>query len=264
MKVAILGCGPSGLVAAHAAVSSGHNVVVYSRKRQSPIWGAQYLHKSIPDIPAPDPTVIRYRMQGTPEGYLRKVYGAAWDGSISDDLRDQEHLAWDIRLTYLWLWNRYADLIHDVEFTPMSWESSYAAMQMTNDLVINTLPRPALCQGRHEFKSTTIYALGDSDTQKVDFPVEDGDVIYNGEETPGWYRLANIHGFKTVEWPTVRKPPVEGVALVNKPLRHNCSCWPELVHAGRFGRWQRDKLVHDVFWDVYETLTIAGMKEKIK
>lgn len=64
MNIAILGCGPSGLVAAHAAMQININkrVSVFSRNLRSPIYGAQYLHQPIPGTFAGqsiEPEIIR-------------------------------------------------------------------------------------------------------------------------------------------------------------------------------------------------------------
>lgn len=278
MKIAILGCGPSGLVAAHAIVThfgGDHSVNLFSQKRKSPIHGAQYLHQPIPGVPIevqadPNvrgrqlparPTVIRYRMVGTPESYLKKVYGAMWDGSISDDLRDQAHIAWDLRGTYDWLWKTYEPGIVD-QFFPDKPEYIAEVMGVLDeqfDLVINTIPRPALCAKRdeHSFKHTEIWAGGDTDGGDSPIPGQDNIITYNGDESPSWYRVSRIYGHTTVEWPGhINRPPFPGTARVRKPLAHNCNCWPEVEHLGRMGRWQNGRLVHHVYADTVELITI--------
>lgn len=262
MQIAILGCGPTGLVAAHAAYQAGHDPAVFSKKRKSFIHGAQYLHAPIEGInPIGSPMKIRYVMQGEPEGYLKKVYGSKWDGSISDDLRDQEHLAWDIRAAYSWLWMHYSPYIFDQEFSADTFGNFYDDLIRCFDLVINTIPRSALCVAGHFFKSTSIWALGDAPEHGQFVPMDCnlGDVIYNGLSEPSWYRLSNIFGYKTVEWPNHGKPPVEGVSKVEKPISHNCDCWPELRHTGRFGAWNKHKMVHNSYDDVKEMIMLKEM-----
>lgn len=275
MKIAILGCGPSGLVAAHAAMQLKipKTVRVLSRAERSPIYGAQYLHQPIPGVFAAhdvEPEIIRYQMAGTPEGYLRKVYGDNWDGTISDDLRDQAHVAWDIRSTYDELWMRYADLICEYEIPRNAGPSGVAAVitpLLDNfNLVINTIPRPMLCMRRdHKFVNTDIWALGEHPANP--FPIECADNVirYNGEPEPSWYRASRIHGYSTVEWPGhVPRPPIPGVVKVKKPLRHNCNCWSgSIVHLGRMGRWQNGTLVHHVYADTYEQLLLKGAEMEI-
>ncbi|MBK8246368.1 MAG: hypothetical protein IPK85_03075 [Gemmatimonadetes bacterium] len=179
MKIAILGCGPSGLVAAHAAsrLKIDKRVCVFSRKERSPIYGAQYLHQPIPGTMSGhgiDPEIIRYIMQGEPESYLRKVYADAWDGTINDDLRDQAHVAWDLRSTYDELWFRYESLVidYDIPRRPDGIESCLNPLFESFDLVVNTIPRPVLClqPRQHQFRSVDIWALGEHPANT--FPIE--------------------------------------------------------------------------------------------
>ena len=58
MKVAVLGCGPAGLFACHAAVRGGAEVDVYSQKKRSEIGGAQYLHQHVPDVTGTEPEAM--------------------------------------------------------------------------------------------------------------------------------------------------------------------------------------------------------------
>ena len=272
MRIAILGCGPSGLVAAHAAMQLKlkKTVCVFSRAERSAIYGAQYLHQPIPGVFAAhdvEPEIIRYQMSGTPESYLRKVYGDAWDGTISDDLRDQAHVAWDLRSTYDELWMRYQELICEYEIPRNLGPSGVTAcinpLLDNFDIVINTIPRPVLCVSRiHKFISTEIWALGEHPA--TEFPIEctENVIAYNGDSNPSWYRSSRIHGYSTVEWPGhIARPPIPGVVKVKKPLRHNCDCWAgRIVHLGRMGRWQNGTLVHHVYADMYEQLLLLGAK----
>lgn len=262
MRIGILGCGPTGLVAAHAAVTAGHKVYVFSRKQKSFIHGAQYLHEPIPDVPVIDPMRVRYVIQGDPIAYLKKVYDGGWDGSVSDELRGQEHLGWDMRGTYNWLWMTYQDLVCDVFFDAPTFAEKYEHLCKL-DLVVNTLPRPALCWRGHQFTGTKIWAMGDAPEEGRFVPMECalGDIIYNGNPETAWARLSNIFGYKTVEWPGVKKPPLEGIAQVSKPVSHNCDCWPNLNHIGRYGTWRKGRLVHHAYNDVREMIALKEMAQ---
>jgi hypothetical protein len=241
----------------------GHEAVVLSKHRKSQIYGAQYLHQPIPGVDGGRPMAVRYVIKGSPEEYLKKVYGAKWNGSISDELRGEEHLAWDMRHAYNTLWMNYSDLIQNHVFSTEYMIRDYEQINEAADLVINTMPRNFLCVRKHEFRSTNIWAAGDAPEDGTFVPHECalGDIIYNGEAEPAWYRLSNIFGHKTVEWPgDVDRPPLETVSLVGKPINHNCDCWPAWKHVGRFGRWNKDKHVHGVFADVREMVMLEEMK----
>lgn len=272
MRIAVLGCGPSGLITAHAALQhfdGEHAVNIFSVKRKSPIFGAQYLHQPIPYVPeeaAGEPRVIRYVMRGTPEEYLRKVYAEKWDGTISDDLRDQAHVAWNLRGTYDWLWETYHSLVIEsyIASDPVFITDVIGALCVDFDLIVNTIPRPVLCAapGEHTFKATEIWAAGDSTGSPSPVLGTDNIITYNGEKDPGWYRVSRMFEHSTVEWPGhIKRPPFSGVTRVRKPLAHNCNCFPQVHHLGRMGRWQNGRLAHHVYADMVELVQLAELKE---
>lgn len=251
-SVAILGCGPAALLAAHEISMSNPEtrIEIYSKKTKSPIHGAQYLHEPIEGIIGIPREIISYKIVGGTVPYLQKVYGPEWDGSIKDEMRESRHYAWDIRECYDFLWGKFERMINDVWFDHAIFRDFYNTAENGRwDFVINTLPKPILCSNNHWFKGTEIYAAGDAPSEGIECPVDcpPGDVIYNGREDVGWYRVSNIFGHRTAEWPArkgMKKPPIDGVVKVKKPLSHNCDCWPLLKNIGRFGQWQNGVLAH--------------------
>jgi hypothetical protein len=261
-SVAILGAGPSALVAAQAVATYGETeLAIFCPMEKSTVWGAQYLHQPIPGVLSLDPKVIRYSMQGTPEDYLKKVYGDRWDGHISDDLRDQAHCAWDLRASYDILWDQFygsMNMLRFVENTRVNFEN-VKTLQESYDIVVNTIPRKVFCMNRHQhrFDFTEIWAMGDSDKQRVPVNVAEGMILYQGSHETAWYRASRIFGYSTVEWPhNVNRPPIPGVQRVRKPINHNCDCMPGVKHLGRMGRWDKNILVHHVYADMQELLMI--------
>src|SRR4051794_14558085 len=115
MRIAVLGCGPAGLMAAHAAKVCGADVDIFSRKRKSELFGCQYLHAPIPGMTDVAPVTVRYMLNGDIEGYRRKVYGDTWDGEVSPEDLLGNHDAWDIRRTYDNLWAKYGGYIFGTE-----------------------------------------------------------------------------------------------------------------------------------------------------
>jgi hypothetical protein len=262
ISVAILGAGPSALVAAQAvATYGGTELAIFCPMERSTIWGAQYLHQPIPGVTHTEPEVIRYKMNGQPEQYLMKVYGDRWDGHISDDLRDQAHCAWDLRATYNKLWAEFEGSMNMLRFVDNTRLNQENIRTLTDsyDLVVNTIPRKVFCaaRGHHKFDFTEIWAMGDSDRQRVPVSTPEGIIQYDGSEDSSWYRAARVFGYSTVEWPQrINKPPIPGVQRVRKPISHDCNCMPEVKHLGRMGRWDKKILVHHVYADMQELLMI--------
>lgn len=255
-RVAVLGCGPAGLLAAYAADRfGGAEVSIFSKKRKSEMFGAQYLHTHIPGIPLPEPVDIKYQLQGTIEGYREKVYGSTWAGGVSPGDLESEHKAWDIRAAYNWLWDMYQPAIQDGIIDVRKNAARFTQAIGEVDLMISSIPRSQMCMRPelHKFHSQTVWSIGDAPERGVFAPVpieSDNTVICNGEPDVGWYRASKVYGYKTVEWPEKRKPPYEGVAEVTKPLYTDCDCWPQVTFVGRYGKWNKSVLSHTAFDEV--------------
>lgn len=241
---AILGCGPSGLLVAHAALMSGWDMRIYSKKRKSRLFGSQYLHEPIPGMTHEPATIVQYVLEGTPEEYRHKVYGEAWDGTVSPEDLTENHYAWDIRATYDRLYSAYEDDIVEHELRNQNTYYTWGA-----DLVISTVPRKLWAQPGDVFLSTTVWAIGDAPELGVETPFRPADntVICDGTKDVGWYRASCVFGHCTIEWPENNRPPLDGIALVEKPLSHNSTAASDFIHLGRYGAWEKGVLTTDVF-----------------
>jgi hypothetical protein len=253
--VAILGCGPAGLAAAEAAVSSGYDVVIASSADcPSNIYGCQYLHAPVPGYEWVTNTRVGYWLVGTPEEYRRKVYGETWTGKVSPEDFVGEHDAWDIRLTYASMWARLHSLqnVHFIRIEPISKGNlPHDIFRYKPQKIISTIPARALCYNySHEFSFHNIWARG---TTKRGTEADDT-IICDGTDEHEWYRNACVFGYRTTEW---SKPPANGetAATVVKPLFTNCNCLPEVYRIGRYGKWKKSYLVHEAFPDVMRILT---------
>jgi hypothetical protein len=246
----ILGCGPAGLFAAHALVSRGWEVAIVSNKRKSEMFGAQYLHRPIPGLSsASTGRTVHYLLEGTVEGYREKVYGRRSGVAVSPETLGQSHSAWDIREAYGTAWELYKDLIQPQTVDPLWIASAVGSKQFAR--VISTIPAPKLCvDSQHSFDSQAVWAIGDAPERGIFCPVTEAQpfqVICNGSQYTGWYRNANIFGYRTAEWGGARKPPLEGIAGIEKPLSTNCDCLPEVIRLGRYGEWRKGVLAHEAY-----------------
>lgn len=260
MRVVVLGCGPAGLMAAHAAMQGGAEVAIVSKARKSRLFGAQYLHKPIPDVTdREDHITVEYLLHGSIEDYRRKVYGKMWDGTVSPEDYGENHHAWDIRETYDRLWEMYHESITDAEVDAASVR--LLLNDRDSDLVINTVPLPAICHQGHVFRGTPIVAAGDAPELGIDvgtiYHSPPNTVQCNGEESPSWYRLSRIFDHTTVEWPQFTKPPIGTAQEITKPIGHNCDCWlndRKFMPVGRYGSWTKGVLSHSAYDKVMDRI----------
>jgi len=270
VKMLILGCGPAGLLAAHAAsFMPDVEIKVVSKKRPSELFGCQYLHGPIPGLILPT-TTVHYLLNGTEEGYATKVYGSRlMAGQVSPAALHGTHPAWDLREAYRQLYDWYESSIEDCELYPDTIPDLLTHLQP--DLTISSIPLPVLCQREeHAFRSQDCWALGDAPErgQSVPVPCPADTIVCNGDPDTGWYRVSNVFGYKTAEWPGLRpRPPFTGVVPFSKPLATTCDCWqpdlvpqanPSILRVGRYGTWTKGVLSHEAF-----NRTIAVLNERV-
>lgn len=265
MKILILGCGPAGLLACHAAQDMPDTqVIILSRRVKSMLHGCQFLHEPIPFTMPLESTTVDYQLRGTVAGYARKVYGTDTLPVTSPQLYSGPRPAWNVRQAYDWLWTRYHDLIIHTELSPAGMAETF--QYFGPDLTLSTVPAPLLCQrgGEHVFSHVRCWAIGDApeEGQSVPFSTEQPDTILcDGTEEHGYYRVSNVFGRTTIEWPgRGRRPPLEGVVAFDKPLSTTCDCWPQVQRLGRYGRWKKGVLAHHVYADTHNLLAAIAQR----
>lgn len=255
--VGVLGCGPAGLFAASAAADLGYAVRIFSRARQSEMFGAQYLHQPVPGLSEPNAfSLVEYRLEGSLAGYAEKVYGPTFDpANVSPASLTGQHPAWNIRAAYDRAWGRWGGKVEDTAITP-AWLDTTAAYAAEAGVWrwIWSIPLQPFCEAGHTFSAREVWAKGDAPERNSYCPVSvpPWTVVCNGEKSPGWYRASNVFGYKTAEWPQEKKPPVSDVARVVKPIGNNCTCWATIGRApvlrvGRYGRWVKGELSHQAY-----------------
>lgn len=242
--VAILGCGPAGLLAALAVEQAGFNPVIYSIKAKSVMPGAQFLHEPIVGLTNDDPDMeITFIKQGTKEVYAMKVYGDPEAPCSWDDYPQGARPAWSLSDAYDRLWDRYGDQVIEGAVKPLSLNT----IESMYDLVFSTIPAPVLCSNwLHRFPSASVWirSWNHADTSAKPF------VEYNGSQLVGYYRMSTIGGWSSTEFGHRALNTVEG----KKPLGTDCNCRPEIHRLGRFGKWQKGVLVHHAYHEAKEVV----------
>lgn len=256
MRIAVLGAGPAGLFAVHAAITR-HQVDLFSLGFKSQLYGAQYLHEPIPGL-ITKVGRIRYELRGTTEQYREKVYGPGQnDLSVSPERYLGASRAFDIRLAYDDAWKLYSRRIQKAWVDDL-WVRNHLDLY---DLIISTVPAHNICLDRewHNFHVRQAYAIGDAPELDARCPVTvpEGSVVCNGEDDPAWYRASNIFGYRTAEWPYFAKASdvPANATLIAKPLKTDCDCWGgKVLRLGRYGAWSKDELSHMAYYRTKEYL----------
>jgi threonine dehydrogenase-like Zn-dependent dehydrogenase len=247
VKVCVIGCGPSGLLAAHACRQAGHKLTIISSDgAKSVMAGAMYVHEAIPGITAMNPDAhLLIEKRGTPEGYAIKVYGDATHPVSWNQFSTGYHDIWYMDKTYDKLWNKYKRYGKVFDVTPQAMDEIIRHF----DLVIATLPKPAVCYREHEFNSVPIWV---SQRRLMRDVVYADTMVYSGLAEDPWYRRSMINNIVSIEYP---QPPIGREHTTGiKPTSNDCNCWPRVLWAGRWGRWEKGVLVHHVYRQVKDAL----------
>lgn len=252
MKIAILGCGPAGLLAAHAAALDGHHEInIFSRKVKTEFNGAIYMHRSIPGLTSEQPDdEIHVFKRGEARTYAQKVYGDPEHPVSWSRIEEGVQPIWYMQRAYDELWDNWEVDIRDRELGRFA----LGDLTYTYDLVVNTIPRNVFCMGsRHVFESQSIM-IARMPQRKAD-EASVNVMIYNGTDVEPWYRFSDINGLPGYEFSHRSAPEAltlpYGAEVVHgyKPTYTNCTCWehPRLMHLGRFGEWDKQVLSHHAF-----------------
>ena len=245
--IAIVGCGPSGLLAAHAVrqTTKLKPMIYATEKRPSKLSGAMYLHEPIEGITPEHHDILVINKIGTAEGYAKKVYGHT-DHPVSwHHFEAGPSPMWSLRVAYERLWHLYKTRIRAREINHIGLHE----LTQEFDKVICTAPKPRFClkPDQHSFTAQPIWIrVVEHENIKGNF------MTYNGEEDVPWYRSSHIDRVLSFEYAT--KPPFKGLLEGKKPIENNCDCWPTVLWTGRFGSWTKGVLTHHVYAQVHDAL----------
>lgn len=243
-KVAVLGCGPAGLLVAHAVEQCGHDPVIFSIYEKSVIPGSQYLHEPIPGVTDMYPeNTVQYVRMGTARGYAKKVYGdpdrnTGWENYLN------MYPSWNVIRAYDKLWDRFRTRIAHMAIVP----GDVKDIMRHYDTVISTLPAPKVCQkmADHTFDGSR-YWIKTMPTEQIDRGHDI--VIYNGMPDDPWYRWSILGDVCSIEYssPPPSAPSEEGWLSGFKAVSTDCDCHPGLVRAGRWAEWRHGVLLHHAY-----------------
>ena len=250
-NVAVLGCGPTGLLVAHAVEQAGHVPHIISKKVKSEIPGSQHLHGPVPGITPQYPEgTIQFVRLGDARGYAQKVYGdpdreTGWGNYL------QIFPSWNVLKAYDLLWDIYQAEISDYEIT-ITMVPEIIKMY---DEVISTIPGWVLCKhDLHKFESVPYYI------KKLPTPPDDVNneiVVYNGLPSDPWYRWSILGGLCSIEYalPTNDWHQLEGDLIEGrKAVGNNCDCWPEIYRAGRWAEWKHGVTMYKSYLKAHELM----------
>ena len=245
-RVAILGCGPTGLLVAHAAEQAGLHAKVYSVKEKSEIPGSQHLHGPVPGLTSlyPEGTIQFVRL-GTARDYAEKVYGDP-DRNTGWENYFQVYPSWNAPAAYDKLWDMWEERIEDTPYLDGRSGDWYRWLTEEYDLVVATIPAQSMCRNsKHQFNSSRYYI--------IPLPTPPGDekseiVVYNGLPQDKWYRWSILGGLCSIEstnefWYGDHPNVIEGF----KAHSTDCDCYPAIPRLGRWAEWRHGVTMYTAY-----------------
>jgi hypothetical protein len=256
MKVAVVGCGPAGLAAVHAAVGLGAEVTLIAPRERTPQRGPLLIQRPIPviNVGHPDGYIRQIVIGGTILDYRYKLYGDV-NISINGDILATGYHAWKHGETYDKLWACYIEEPHPDVITEDRLVTSpeLADLHKEFELVVNTAPLRNMCYRGHFFEGKTLWV-----TPETEYPEQpDNTIIFNAYPNIPWVRSSRIFGVQATEWPSDNRPFRENARLITKPLHTDCNCFPRVLLTGRFGAWKNETWVDTAYYDVRSAIVSA-------
>ena len=259
MKVLVLGSGPSGMMAVHAASQCGAAVTVFDvdpqqSRRNS---GVYYLHDDC-DLLL-DSVEIKQTILGAKllfsnqisEIYTHKVYGN--DSSVSkvsvlDAIKNPIVKGYNAGQAISRLWDLYGNRVKKVKIANLGHVIS---LFDSYDKIISTIPAGILYpQLKYESVSVVI--------KSNIAPLSDSFIFYNVNPNDNWYRCSAIFGVFTQEYDygVVEQSELDcQYRMVKKVVGNGIESNIEnLFFVGRYGAWKKSTLTHNVYYDVLEWL----------
>ena len=260
-RVRVIGCGPAGLAAAHAAAGLGFDdIEIYAPGVKTEQRGPLLLQRPIPGITNdhPDGYIRQIVLGGSILDYRDKLYGDINIG-INGDVLTKGYHAWKVGPAYDKLWDLYAGAIVPRTLrTAELAQRSHATREHT--LWVNTAPRKAFCENPngHRFRNTHVFI-----SDRATFAEQPEDtIIFNADAEVPWARSSRIFGNEVTEWTqdgVARTGKLLGVHApvlrqIVKPISTDCTCLPAVLKTGRFGAWRNETWIDTAYYAVRDAL----------
>jgi len=257
MKVAVLGAGPSGMMAAHAVSQCGYYVDIFdkdpsSSRRNS---GVYFLHADC-DLML-DPVLIKQSVighHGKKIDEISKLYGLKVYGkeiskpSIVSVISKSTMTGFNSEHAITRLWDFYGKQVKEGEISNLG---QVKGLFDTYDKIISTIPAWVLYPDQKFESVETWIKVGKA-------PENEAFMFYNINPYCDWYRCSAMFGVFTQEYGYgkhfEKKEGYEYKKVIKVIGDGITSEIKDLFLVGRYGAWNKKTLTHDVYYRTLEWL----------
>jgi hypothetical protein len=250
MKIAILGSGISGLLAASGCIDSGVNdITIYSKSLSKPqAFGFQYLHDPC-NLPLESEflykTVVPSNVPLTlySDLYSIKVYGTPGVPNSMDsfDLKDLSEKIWDMNKAIDILWGKFSSKINYLSIQSID---EVKGLSDQYDLVFSSVPLSLF----KECKYTYSYVSSFKVKPAVSY------VVYDVSPGSQVYRYGRVFGQFFVESTSMVSDNSVKVVKVIEADNTKIDFPDNVLPIGRYSTWWKGMLAHDAYRYVCELL----------
>lgn len=252
MKFAILGAGPSGMMAAHAVAQYGHQPTILDKepdktRRNS---GVYYLHDPC-DLPLKPFTIYQNLIGGylSPDEikmyYGFKVYGQRIEKvSVLNALTHPEIQGYNAEQALGLLWDIYGSFVK--QRTIQNYDDIKQLLEMEDfDGVVSTIPARVLFPNECYVWAETHIKVGKA-------PLDESYILYNVNPYIDWYRCSAMFGVFVQEFgfgKCVDKANGYQIRKVMKVMNSEpiVAADKHVLLTGRYGAWDKTCLTHNVY-----------------
>lgn len=251
MKIAVLGSGITGLLAAKACIdcSINNKMAIFDIQRENPRAGLHYLHDNC-NLPLKESYIqnivigIDKDSQLSPDYYYSvKLYDGKTSSTSISTLQAYSKV-YNMLEAYNVLHNSLAHLFVNCNNLTLN----VLNLCKTFDLVISTIPvNNIIPDGNYPSKMISVSYGLPVDLMLYNPILSENFTVYNVDPNAEWYRASKVFGVTYTEFVDENIGDMKVTKVMDGTYENPIK---NLVLIGRNGKWKKEEMAHHAYWEV--------------